>query len=63
MIQIEVKKRIGRAIRRAINRVAREGGGEVFLPPGIYKCKKWVKHSPNVIIRGKINLISGLMIK
>jgi hypothetical protein len=63
MVQIKVSKFTGRAIQRAINKVARKGGGEVILPPGVYKCKKWIKHSPNVIIRGKINDVSGLLIK
>lgn len=63
MVQIKVKKFTGKAIQRAINKVGRKGGGEVILPPGVYGCKKWIKQSPNVIIRGKVNDISGLIIK
>lgn len=40
MVQIKVKKFTGRAIQKAINKVAKRGGGEVILPSGIYKCRK-----------------------
>lgn len=57
MIKVKVKRFMcfifgsSRIIQRAINKVAKKGGGDVIIPSGTYKLKKEIKGPMNVNMR------------